>query len=100
MTEDRNCHVEPIQKQARAEELSNVERKWLAVTGMGCPNCSNRVRNSLLGLEGVSAAQVDHRRGMAIVDFNPAMVTLLDLVGAVCAAGNDGRHAYSATPVA
>lgn len=100
MSEDRNCHVEPIQKQARASELSNVKRNWLAVTGMGCPNCSNRVRNSLLGLEGVSAALVDHQRGVAIVDFNPTMTTLIDLARAVSAAGGDGRHEYSATPVA
>lgn len=100
MMEDKDCHVEPIQKQARAEELSNTERKQLAVSGMGCPNCSNRVQNSLLGLEGVSAAMVDHRQGVAIVDFNPTMATVEDLVGAVSAAGGDGTHEYSAIPLA
>ena len=97
MIEDKNCHVEPIQNQAGAEELSNIERKQLFVSGMGCPNCSNRVRNSLLGLEGVSEALVDHQRGVAIVDFNPTMATLEDLARAVSSAGGDGRHEYSAT---
>ena len=100
MMGDRNCYVEAIQKEPRAEELSHIERKWLAVRGMGCPNCSNRVRNSLLELDGVSAAQVDHRRGVAIVDFNPTMATVFDLVRAVSAAGGDGRHEYSGTLIA
>lgn len=100
MIEDRNCHVEPIQKKARAEVLSQIERQRLDVRGMGCPNCSSRVRNSLLGLEGVSEAMVDHRQGLAIVDFNPTMATLEDLARAVSTAGGDGRHEYSATPVA
>ncbi len=100
MIEDKNCHVEPIQKEAGAEVLAQVERQRLDVRGMGCPSCSNRVRNSLLGLEGVSEAMVDHRQGLAIVDFNPTMATLEDLANAVSAAGGDGRHEYSAAPAA
>lgn len=100
MLEDQDCHVEPIEKQARAEELANIERKQFDVRGMGCPNCSNRVRNSLLGLEGVSQALVDHSRGVAIVDFNPSMATVDDLARAVAAAGGDSGHQYYATPLA
>jgi Cu+-exporting ATPase len=100
MMEEKSCHVEPLQKQPGAEELSQTARKWLAVKGLGCPNCSNRVRNSLLRLEGISEAEVDHIRGVAIVDFNPSMVRLIDMDRAVSAAGGDGRHEYSVVTVA
>lgn len=57
------------------------------------------MRNSLLGLEGVSVAEVDHRRGVAVVDLNPSMVRLADMARAVTAAGGDGRHEYSVITV-
>jgi len=98
MQDENDCYVEPKEKQADAGELKNLESEWFSIAGMGCPNCSNRVRNSLLELEGVSSAMVDHRRGVAIVDFNPAKATLEDLARAVSAAGKDSGHAYSATP--
>ncbi len=98
--QDKNCHVEPVQKQPAVEELSQTKRKWLAIRGMGCQNCANRVRNSLLGLEGVSAVLVDVQRAVAVVDFNPSMVRLVDLANAVTAAGGDGRHEYSVVTVA
>ena len=98
MQDDRDCYVEPKEKQANAGELTDLECEWLSIVGMGCPNCSNRVRNSLLELDGVSSAMVDHRRGVAIVDFNPAKATLEDLARAVSAAGEDSGHKYSATP--
>ena len=46
---------------------------------MGCPNCANRVRNSLISQNGVIEAIVQHTIGMTQV-----------------AAGGDGRHEYAA----
>ena len=87
-----NCYVEPIQKIVADEERQKVEMAFLTVWGMGCPNCAARVRNSLLSLNGVVNAFVDHNTGMAGVAFNPQLVSVEMLLGAVAHAGNDGRH--------
>jgi copper chaperone CopZ len=63
---------------------------------MGCPNCAARVRNSLLGLKGVTEADVDHLTGTADVEFNPNLVEVSALLEAVAGAGADGRHRYRA----
>jgi copper chaperone CopZ len=93
---DENCHVDPIQKEPSSEELASNEATSLAIRGMGCPNCAMRVRNSLLALEGVSTAYVDHAIGLANVMFNPNMASIADIVKAVSDAGGDGRHEYFA----
>lgn len=94
-----NCHVEPVQKTVTPEERKTVKRVLLTVQGMGCSNCAMRVRNSLVALKGVINADVDHATGTAEVEFNPHIVAIPALVGAVAQAGNDGRHAYSAIPL-
>ena len=93
---DKNCHVEPLQKIATVEEQQATSVVLLGVQGMGCPNCAARVRNSLLGLKGVTEADVDHITGTADVEFNPQLVTIAALFDAVAQAGNDGRHQYRA----
>lgn len=93
---DDNCHVDPIHKTASAEERTTLTTTMLVVSGMGCPNCAARVRNSLLSLYGVSEAYVDHGAGIAEVVFNPELTTVPALIGAVARAGGDGRHAYRA----
>jgi hypothetical protein len=41
-------------------------------------------------------AEVEVSRGMAAVAFEPHRVQISDLLEAVAAAGNDGRHHYQA----
>ena len=90
------CHVEPLQKTATPEERQRLTTSSLAVWGMGCPNCAARVRNSLLSLNGVVEAHVDHAAGLAQVNFNPSLTSIPALVAAVSRAGGDGRHEYRA----
>ncbi len=91
-----NCHVDPIQKTPTHAELATLQTTFLAIQGMGCPNCAARVRNSLLSLNGVVEAEVSHLIGAARVEFNPDLTTLAALVDAVAQAGGDGRHEYRA----
>ena len=90
------CSVKPIQPTVSAETFATVHTALLIVWGMGCPNCAMRVRNTLVQLDGVVAAYVDHEVGMAGVRFNPNRVTVQELIDAVGHAGNDGRHKYCA----
>lgn len=94
--EHQNCQVEPVQKSLDPARLPAAMVGYLAVGGMGCPRCATRVRNGLLALEGILMSEVFLEEGLAAVAFDPAQVSPSDLVSAVAAAGNDGRHRYQA----
>lgn len=93
---DQNCHVEPMYKQASPEEIRQAKTALLAIGGMGCENCATRVRNSLLSLPGVYAADVHLKVGLVEIRFDSNVVSTLALEDAVSRAGNDGRHEYRA----
>ncbi len=61
------------------------QRVELAITGMTCASCANRVERKLNKLDGV-VATVNYATETARVDF-PASVSQEDLLGAVAAAG-------------
>ncbi len=91
-----DCHVEIMQKTVTEAEREVVETVALSIWGMGCPNCAARVRNSLVSLQGVIEAYVEHSLGYAKVLYNPNLVNPEELVEAVGRAGGDGRHEYGA----
>jgi copper chaperone CopZ len=93
---DSNCHVVPVRKLTPPAERNNLTTVSLTIWGMGCPNCANRVRNSLLALNGVVEAEVNHTTGFACVEYNQALVSESSLLQAVSQAGSDGRHNYLA----
>jgi Cu+-exporting ATPase len=72
---------------------TTTEHVDLAITGMTCASCANRIERKLNKLEGVSAS-VNYATEQASVDFDPAQASADDLVGAVEAAG------YQAAPPA
>ncbi len=96
MSEEHNCHVDPIEKPLDKEALKTAMAAYLGVSGMGCERCAMRVRNGLLGLDGVILSDVFLERGIAVAAYNPETVTVEDLLNAVSGAGNDGRHHYNA----
>lgn len=96
MPEHEDCHVEPLRKPVDKEALRTAEVAFMTVSGMGCPNCALRVRNALLSLDDVLQADVHLARGVAAVTYRPERLAGRDLVTAVSAAGNDGRHDYRA----
>lgn len=93
------CHVDPIAARATDTERHTAHLQYLAVAGMGCPNCANRVRNALLQTTGVVDVEVDLPAGLASVWYREGEVELSDLVGAVGRAGLATHHRYLAVPV-
>lgn len=91
-----NCDVELIQKDVSVEDQNAAQMVILAVWGLGCENCANRVRNSLLRLDGVVSADIALAHGLVMVDYVPSKTNLNDILLAVTAAGNDGHHHYRA----
>lgn len=90
------CHVDAVNKSPSEAERKETTVEMLSVKGMGCPNCARRVRNSLISLNGVVDADVDHNTGFAYVLYNPRLTSPQDFITAVSRAGGDGRHEYSA----
>lgn len=96
MIHDQNCHIDPVEKPLDRQALENAQAAILGVAGMGCPTCATRVRNGLLQLDGVLLAQIFLEQGVAAVAFDARQVSAGDLLTAIGAAGNDGRHHYAA----
>ncbi|MFQ5614100.1 MAG: heavy-metal-associated domain-containing protein [Anaerolineae bacterium] len=96
MNEHENCHVEPLEKPLDRAALSKAVAAYLGVSGMGCPRCATRVRNGLLRPDGVLLADVYLERGLALAFYDPEQITISELLLAVTAAGDDGRHRYRA----
>jgi copper chaperone CopZ len=96
MSDDRGCHVDPVIKAIDQDALARSLTAILAVSGMGCPTCAMRVRNGLLGTDGVVVADVVLEQGIAGVAYDPAIVSPSDLLSVVAHAGDDSHHVYSA----
>lgn len=96
MNDHAECQVEPVEKPLDQAVLAGADAAYLAVWGMGCPRCATRVRNGLLGLDGVLLAEVFLEMGFAAVAFDPQSVATEDLINAVSSAGDDARHHYAA----
>ena len=70
----------------------NSETCTLDVGGMTCASCVGRIEKALLKLDGVADARVNLATEVASITYDPDLVRLDDLTGAVVKAG------YSATP--
>jgi copper chaperone CopZ len=94
MSDQKECHVDPLEKSLDQAALATAKAAFLIVWGMGCPRCALRVQNGLLALEHVLYAKVFLEDCLAVAAYDPDYISTTDLVGAVVAAGNDGRHQY------
>lgn len=91
-----SCLVMPIDKPASVQQLAQAETVFLLVRGMGCPACALRVRNALLQIDGVVAADVALHRGLAKVWYDANMVQPETLVARLPAYADDEKHHYRA----
>lgn len=65
----------------------------LTTTGMHCQSCSMLVQMTLEDLAGVSSASSDYRTGITQVEYDPSVVTVDDLIGAIVSAGYGAERA-------
>ena len=96
MDHNQDCYVEPLQKPLDRAALEHAKAIYLAVKGMGCPNCAARVNNSLLSLNGVVEANVYFEQGFAAVAYDPTRVGVPAMVQAVARTGRESGHSYEA----
>lgn len=64
-----------------------METLTIKISGMACGGCANTVRQALLAVDGVAAAEVSHAEARAMVSYDPARATPEQLRAAVQAAG-------------
>lgn len=89
----RAAFAAPVTAPARAaaEQPKTVRLK---IAGMTCGGCVIGTRRVLARLPGVTKADVSYEKGEAVVTYDPAKVTVAQMVAAVKTLG------YTATPVA
>lgn len=63
------------------------QRVTLRIEGMTCQHCVAAVKNALMGVPGVTSAEVDLQAGRANVTLDPQRAAVEDLVEAVTDAG-------------
>jgi len=90
------CEIKPIQKTITEEEKRLIQVTYIAISGLNCPNCTNRVRNALLNTYGVIDAIIDHCDGLGEIIYNPDLVNQTVFIDVVSKAGGGGIHSYSA----
>jgi copper chaperone CopZ len=90
------CQVTPVYATASEAQLAQASVLFLAVEGMGCPTCTQRVRNGLLQIQGVLDASVELDSGLAKVWFDDGVVTPATVAADLPAAASDARHSYTA----
>lgn len=83
-----------IPTQVPAQPVTTSRTLTLAVKGMTCGGCVLGTRKVLTRLPGVAKADVSYEKGTAVVTYDPAKVTVEQMVAAIKTLG------YTATPVA
>ena len=69
--------------------MSDEVQKRFDITGMHCPSCSMLVKMSLVDLDGVISAEVDHRSGVAEVAYDPDKLDDDAIIAEIIKAGYD-----------
>ncbi|MEN6409681.1 MAG: copper-translocating P-type ATPase [Anaerolineaceae bacterium] len=69
--------------------MSENKQLILPVSGMTCANCVATIERNLKKLDGVHSAAVNLSSERAVIDFDPSLLKLDDLVGRVRKAGYD-----------
>lgn len=64
-----------------------LDKKEIDVVGMHCPSCAIAVELSMKDLDGVEDAKVNLETNTVEVEYDPELVSDVDLAGAVKEAG-------------
>lgn len=83
----------PVSVTTPQQPVRGTQTVTLAVKGMTCAGCVIGTRTVLQRLPGVTTADVSYEKGTAVVTYDPAKVTVAQMVAAIKTLG------YTATPV-
>lgn len=79
------AHATPVTKRETPASIPPAEPKTvtLSVEGMTCGGCVLGVRKVLTKLDGVSTAEVSYEDQRAVVTYDPAKVTVEQMIAAI-----------------
>jgi copper chaperone CopZ len=60
-----------------------MKSEKITVTGMSCDNCAAHVSQALTDLPGTANVKVDLKSGIATLDYDPAAVSVNNLIEAI-----------------
>lgn len=98
MEEERThgCNVPRLEPDEAPGDESLRGGLRLAISGMGCVNCANRIHNALITMDGVGQAHIDHRTGQGAVFYNPDRLSADKILARIAFAGGTSGHRYRA----
>lgn len=88
--------LEPRSARPPMWDLSAVR---LRIEGMGCTQCAERIRASLVACPGVRGARVELGSSTASVVFDPSQLSVDQVMEIIERIGMTSGHAYAAVPV-
>ncbi|MCA1061279.1 heavy metal translocating P-type ATPase [Rossellomorea aquimaris] len=96
ITYDENeLSLEEIKKavdDAGYKAVTEMEKKTFSVTGMTCASCVQSVEKATRKLDGVKEASVNMATEKLMIEYDPAVVTVSDIKGAVSDAGYEAHE--------
>jgi len=66
---------------------ARVQRATLMVEDMACPGCPERVKRGIKRLNGIQSVDIDHDRGVIVVDYVRGETSILAIVDRVQSVG-------------
>ncbi|HEX7000104.1 MAG TPA: heavy-metal-associated domain-containing protein [Trueperaceae bacterium] len=90
------CRLEPAMPADPSSGKAGDVLVELELSGLGCPTCATRVRNALVGVQGVLDADVRVRPQHASVIYDSSRTYPERLMAAVIEAGSRSGHRYLA----
>lgn len=91
--------VVPTAPRVRSLVLCGASSIDLAIAGMDCPSCANRIRNALLAHPGVVDVAADVPAALLRVWYEAAKVSVREISAVVAVVGEGTQHQYLAVPV-
>jgi Cu+-exporting ATPase len=85
------CKLKPGKHASPRSQTASAGTALLSVHGMTCASCSGRVEQVVGNIDGVKSAGVNLLQEQATVEFDPALVTVSQLVDAINSLGFTAR---------
>lgn len=95
----QNTQVLRLEPRSACPPMWDLSAVRLRIDGMGCAQCAERVRAGLVASPGVRGARVELASATASVVFDPARLSVDQVMEIIERTGTTSGHAYVAAPV-
>lgn len=80
------------------QSIANAEKTSITIKGMTCDGCVKKVTTALKNVKGVSTANVNLEKGLAVVEFDAAKTSVEKLESAIAAVGYNAGSVQAKNP--